>query len=42
MVPRDMTIWAAKRIRWAFTETAKLQGYDESRVKTIIVEKRLD
>ena len=41
-VPRDMTIWAAKRFRWALTETAKLQGYDESRVKPVIVEKRLD
>ena len=41
-VPLDMTIWAAKRFRWALTETAKLQGYDESRVKRVIVEKRLD
>lgn len=41
-VPRDMTIWAAKRVRWGFTETAKLTGWDESRVKPVIVEKRLD
>ena len=41
-VPRDMTIHAAKRFRWALTETAKYSGADPKASKKVIIDKRMD
>jgi len=41
-VPRDMTVHAAKRFRWALTETAKEGGADPNAAKKVIINKRMD
>jgi glutathione S-transferase len=41
-VPRDMTVHAAKRFRWALTETAKEGGADPNAAKMVIIDKRMD
>lgn len=37
-----MTVHAAKRFRWALTETAKFGGADPKVAKKVIIDKRMD